>query len=403
MSLANVALTNTFDEWRIRTNQIIVSLDQNETITTAAFVKANVANSNFTASNILSRLITVDGSGSGLDADLLDGLNSTAFLRSDTSDSFDGGTIRFYTENDTGIEYIPPSQANGLQIFQGTSGNDAFMSFYINGEYGIHFGLDSDTQDLSVGGWSKGSNKYKVWHQGNDGVSSGLDADLLDGQQGTYYLAASSYTASDVLSKILTVDGTGSGLDADLLDGLNSSQFLRSDTSDVFNGLLQMYNDAGIDITNTGQINGLQVYQPTSGADALMTFQVAGDFAVHFGLSGDDNQLSVGGWSLGANKYKIWHEGNDGTGSGLDADLLDGQHGTAFVSAVSVVNPTSPSSGYQTLGSVSASIASGTLTITLNWVDIAEHPYVPPPPPPTPPPPPPMESAPPPPPMESAP
>jgi len=23
---------------------------------------------------------------------------------------------------------------------------------------------------------------------------------------------------------------------------------------------------------------------------------------------------------------KIWHEGNDGTGSGLDADLLDGIH-----------------------------------------------------------------------------
>lgn len=34
-------------------------------------------------------------------------------------------------------------------------------------------------------------------------------------------LDSSSYTASDVLTKIKTVDGTGSGLDADLLDGLN--------------------------------------------------------------------------------------------------------------------------------------------------------------------------------------
>lgn len=33
----------------------------------------------------------------------------------------------------------------------------------------------------------------------------------------------SSYTASDVLTKIKTVDGTGSGLDADLLDGLSSA------------------------------------------------------------------------------------------------------------------------------------------------------------------------------------
>ncbi|MFY7884350.1 MAG: hypothetical protein ACOVOV_05835, partial [Dolichospermum sp.] len=36
-------------------------------------------------------------------------------------------------------------------------------------------------------------------------------------------LASSSYTASDVLTKLLTVDGTGSGIDADLLDGLNSA------------------------------------------------------------------------------------------------------------------------------------------------------------------------------------
>ena len=44
MSLANVALTNTFDEWRTRTNQIIVSLYQNDTITALAYNKANSAN-----------------------------------------------------------------------------------------------------------------------------------------------------------------------------------------------------------------------------------------------------------------------------------------------------------------------------------------------------------------------
>lgn len=35
-------------------------------------------------------------------------------------------------------------------------------------------------------------------------------------------LLSSDYTASDILTKIKTVDGTGSGLDADLLDGLNA-------------------------------------------------------------------------------------------------------------------------------------------------------------------------------------
>ena len=36
-------------------------------------------------------------------------------------------------------------------------------------------------------------------------------------------LETSSYTAADVLSKLLTVDGASSGLDADTLDGLNSA------------------------------------------------------------------------------------------------------------------------------------------------------------------------------------
>ncbi|WP_416877973.1 hypothetical protein [Litorimonas sp.] len=55
-----------------------------------------------------------------------------------------------------------------------------------------------------------------VW---GGGAGSKVDADLLDGQEGAYYLPASDYTASDVLTKIKTVDGPGSGLDADLFQG----------------------------------------------------------------------------------------------------------------------------------------------------------------------------------------
>ena len=51
--------------------------------------------------------------------------------------------------------------------------------------------------------------------------------DNLNTEVGTK-LTATDYSASDVLTKIKTVDGTSSGLDADLLDGLNTSS---SDTS----------------------------------------------------------------------------------------------------------------------------------------------------------------------------
>ena len=46
-----------------------------------------------------------------------------------------------------------------------------------------------------------------------DGLQTALDAKL----------ASSSYTAADVLTKLLTVDGTGTGLDADKVDGFNIS------------------------------------------------------------------------------------------------------------------------------------------------------------------------------------
>lgn len=50
-------------------------------------------------------------------------------------------------------------------------------------------------------------------------LSSGIDA------QFAAKLNAATYTAADVLAKLLTVDGAGSGLDADLLDGQHASAF----------------------------------------------------------------------------------------------------------------------------------------------------------------------------------
>lgn len=75
-----------------------------------------------------------------------------------------------------------------------------------------------------------------AWTAGNDGAGSGLDADTLDGQQGSWYadiaarlgfapLPAANYTAADVLAKLLGLDGSGSGLDADMLDGRHANAF----------------------------------------------------------------------------------------------------------------------------------------------------------------------------------
>lgn len=126
------------------------------------------------------------------------------------------------------------------------------------------------------------------------------------------------------------------GGNSDTVDNLHASSFLRSDAGTTFSGgVLQVKTPAGSLGSNTGPVNTLQIYQATANTDAFQTF-VARDYAVHFGLDGTTNDLFVGGWSAGAVKNKIWHAGNDGSGSGLDADLLDGQDSTYYRNASNI-------------------------------------------------------------------
>ena len=62
--------------------------------------------------------------------------------------------------------------------------------------------------------------------------------------------------------------------------------------------------------TSTGSLGALEVYNNGVGNDAFMTFHVGSDFACYFGLDGGTNKLSVGGWSMGAASYEIYHSGN---------------------------------------------------------------------------------------------
>jgi len=43
-------------------------------------------------------------------------------------------------------------------------------------------------------------------------------------------------------------------------------------------------------------------------------------------------------WDASTARYLVWDAGNDGSGSGLDADLLDGQHGSYYATASSLSN-----------------------------------------------------------------
>ncbi len=62
-------------------------------------------------------------------------------------------------------------------MYVGLGGNDSYPTEYFT---------------LTYNGNIKHSRGYTYWHSGNDGSGSGLDADLLDGQQGSYYGTAAA-------------------------------------------------------------------------------------------------------------------------------------------------------------------------------------------------------------------
>lgn len=64
---------------------------------------------------------------------------------------------------------------------------------------------------------------------------------------------------------------------------------------------------SGQSISYTGS-GGPNVYSAANGA-AMLSFHRPGVYAVNFGLD-TDNQLKVGGWSMGANAYTLYHSGN---------------------------------------------------------------------------------------------
>ena len=153
------------------------------------------------------------------------------------------------------------------------------------------------TGSVSWDGSGNASITTTIADDSHNHVISNIDGlqSALDGKQ-----AAGSYLTT-----------SGKAADSNLLDGLDSSQFLRSDTSDTVSTGRQIsfYSYDNIEST-TGDQASLEVYQDTSGADAFMQFHVGGDFALYFGLDGSTNDLAVGGWSMGANKYRVYHAGN---------------------------------------------------------------------------------------------
>jgi len=190
-----------------------------------------------------------------------------------------------------------------------------------------------------------------------DGVTSAIQTQL-DAK-----LASASYTASDVLTKLLTVDGTGSSLDADLLDGQHANYYAvettrASNAAELASGVasavagsgitsfsfedggagtsvemgdgqrVKFNEGGGIDITFTDTSPG-SVADPYDLTFTIEASVIAGDGLTGGGVLSADRTLNIGagtGVTVNANDIAIGQDvgtGDSPTFAGLTVTTFD--------------------------------------------------------------------------------
>ena len=212
----------------------------------------------------------------------------------------------------------------------------------------------SSRAELSTGGTLTTHQQGTIWGSSNDGSGSGLDADTLDGQQGSYY---SNYNNLSNKPTIPTnnnqlTNGAGyitsaNGGNAATLDGIDSSQFLRSDTSDQMNGELNVTRNSGTTGGSAPSYSNANIeLQTSSNHVPAIGFHRGGYSATT--IYEYDGELYVNPWTARDQTGKLLTLNNlktvDGAGSGLDADTLDGYSTNDGASNNTIVRRTA--SGY---------------------------------------------------------
>ena len=258
----------------------------------------------------------------------------------------------------------------------------------------------------------------KVWHAGNDGSGSGLDADLLDGQHGSFYRNASNLNAGTVptgrlsgtynisvsgnaatatklaTARLISLAGDASGsasfdgsgnvsinttvshaTNADKLGGYTQADFVKK-AGDTMTGPLTVDKYAKISAP-TGLVTGNDISMMTIQGTTWVDVRGVDTKGLKVRMSTDSGStwtdiLTAYSDALKYKGDKIWHSGNDGSGSGLDADLLDGKDSTFFTNAANLssgIVPVARLSGTYNI-SVSGNAATATKLATARTISL---------------------------------
>ena len=272
--------------------------------------------------------------------------------------SYTGFDIRYYTETEADSRFV---NVTGDTI-TGDLNLDGWVYHDVAGQ---NFVFRSDTLNRNTLEWQQGTTRIWTLDLQADG-----DLNFADAQGGNNVLVGDS--------RVLTTadEGSGNGLDADTVDGLEASQFIRSDANDTGTGgysttgtYWEVKGDGGsvAMTTNDGYGNANLTFNhrggtpDTNGSACRIEASVdnnSGAFSFEIGntvTAGTAVSLTqvLGLTTSGATILgnTAWHAGNDGSGSGLDADTLDGVQGSSYLRSDATDTFTSLSGTSLTLGS----------------------------------------------------
>ncbi|OEC87903.1 MULTISPECIES: phage baseplate protein [Methanobacterium] len=155
-------------------------------------------------------------------------------------------------------------------------------------------------------------------------------------------LNSSVYTASDIKSKLLTVDGAGSGVDTDFFRGIDLNKFMYVNPTVIPSSAdLNTYMSTGIYLqpSNANAANGSNYPVPYAGVLEVFTYSTSMVWQRYTLFEAYKTTVYVRGYYNGGsggtwNSWnKQWDSENDGSGSGMDSDTVDNKHASDFVLA----------------------------------------------------------------------
>lgn len=170
-------------------------------------------------------------------------------------------------------------------------------------------------------------------------------------------------------------DGAGSGLDADLLDGVQGAGYAQLAVTNTFT-LAQRIVTVGpaIHLKDTAAGTDLKefAWQSDAGRMRLVTYSDAGSglsapIDITRNAAGALTSIALTSTAFTWNGNTIFTTANDGAGSGLDADLLDGQSSAFYQSASNLNAGTLPDARFP----ATLPAASGVNLTALNAANLA--------------------------------